>query len=108
VEKLSADHSRKSLFVIKMLPLLATPGLMIVGATKMDIKKYAFWCSVVIIPTSLFYLILGYYFGAAYSTINHYLNIGGYIIAAAIIVIIIIAYLQKKYIGDYAKKMTEK
>ena len=54
VEKLAQQHSGKSLFLIKMIPFLATPGLILVGATKMDIKKYAFWSIAIIIPSSLF------------------------------------------------------
>ena len=63
VEKLLSEHSKKALFAIKLIPLLATPGLIVAGITKMDIKKYAFWCTVITIPSSLLYLILGYYFG---------------------------------------------
>ena len=104
-EKLATQHSGKYLFVIKMVPLLATPGLIIVGASRMDIKKYAFWSLIITIPTSLFYLIVGYYFGAAYSTISHYVDIGGYVIAAAIVIIVVLAYLQKKYFSRLAKKI---
>ncbi len=105
VEKLAKRHSGKSLFAIKMIPLLATPGLIIVGATKMDIKKYAFWSAAITIPTSLIYLILGYYFGTAYDTIDHYLHIGGYVIAGAVVVILIVAYVQRKYVARYARKL---
>jgi membrane protein DedA with SNARE-associated domain len=105
VEKLAEQHSGKSLFLIKMIPFLATPGLILVGATKMDIKKYAFWSIAIIIPSSLFYLIIGYYFGAAYATIDRYLNLGGYLVAAAIAIIAIIMYLQRKYFAGLGKKI---
>ena len=104
-EKLAEQHSGKSLFMIKMIPFLATPGLILVGATKMDIKKYAFWSIVIIIPSSLLYLIIGYYFGAAYNTIEHYLDLGGYLIAAALIIIVALAYLQRKYFSQLGKKI---
>lgn len=104
-EKLAAQHSGKSLFMIKMIPFLATPGLVLVGATKMDIKKYAFWSIIIIIPTSLLYLILGYYFGAAYATIERYLHAGAYVIGAAIVIVIVVAYLQRKYFGRLGKKI---
>jgi len=104
-EKLAEQHSGKSLFMIKMIPFLATPGLILVGATKMDIKKYAFWSIIIIVPSSLLYLILGYYFGAAYNTIEHYLNLGGYLIAAALIIIVTLAYLQRKYFSQLGKKI---
>jgi membrane protein DedA with SNARE-associated domain len=104
-EKLAETHSGKSLFMIKMIPFLATPGLILVGATKMDIKKYAFWSIVIIIPSSLLYLIVGYYFGAAYATIDRYLHVGGYVIAAAIAVVAVIAYVQRRYFSRLEKKM---
>ncbi|HUC01290.1 MAG TPA: DedA family protein [Candidatus Paceibacterota bacterium] len=104
-EKLAEAHTGKSIFVIKMLPLLATPGLIIIGATRMDIKKYAFWSILVIIPTSLFYLIIGYYFGDAYNTIQHYLNLGAYVIGAAAVVIVAIAWFQRKYFSRLEKKL---
>jgi membrane protein DedA with SNARE-associated domain len=102
-EKLAEQHSGKSLFMIKMVPFLATPGLMLAGATKMDIKKYSFWCIAIIIPSSLLYLIIGYYFGAAYNTIDHYLHLGGYLIAAAAVIVIAIAYFQRKYFSRLEK-----
>ena len=107
-EKLAEAHSGKSLFFIKMTPFLATPGLVLVGATKMDLKKYAFWCLIIIIPSSLLYLILGYYFGAAYDTIDRYLNLGGYVIVAAAAIVIAIAYFQRKYFSHLEKKIEKK
>jgi membrane protein DedA with SNARE-associated domain len=107
-EKLAATHSGKSLFMIKMVPLLATPGLILVGATKMDIKKYAFWSIVIIIPSSLLYLVIGYYFGAAYNTIEHYLNLGIYVAIAAAVIVITIAYFQRRYFSRLEKKIETK
>ena len=104
-EKLAEQHSGKSLFMIKMIPFLATPGLILVGATKMDVKKYALWSIVIIVPSSLLYLIIGYYFGAAYNTIEHYLDLGGYLIAAALIIIVALAYLQRRYFSQLGKKI---
>lgn len=102
-EKLAEQHSVKSLFMIKMIPFLATPGLILVGATKMGIKKYAFWSTLIVIASSLFYLIIGYYFGAAYATIDRYLHWGGYLIAAALVIIVVIAYVQRRYFSRLGK-----
>lgn len=104
IEKLAEQNSGRSLFVIKMVPFLATPGLIMVGATKMNVKKYAFWSILIIVPTSLAYLLLGYYFGAAYVTIDHYLHVGAYAIAAIILIAIVIVYLQKKYLAHLIRK----
>lgn len=107
VEKLATEHSGKALLAIKIIPFLATPGLIVVGASRMDIKKYVWWCTIITLPTSIIYLVLGFYFGAAYSTFDHYLHIGGYVIAAAIIVVIAFVYLQRKYSERIVKLFTK-
>jgi membrane protein DedA with SNARE-associated domain len=108
VKKLIDTHSGKSIFLIKVVPLIATSGLILVGLTKMDIRKYAFWSLIVTIPTSLFYLIIGYYFGEAYNTIEHYLNLGIYVIIAAIVIVIALSYFQRKYFSGLAEKIEGK
>jgi membrane protein DedA with SNARE-associated domain len=108
VETLAKEHSGKSLITIKLVPLLATPGLIVIGASKMDIKKYALWCAAITLPTTLLYLILGYYFGAAYSKIDHYLNLSIYFIIAAAIIVIALVYLQRKYSERIVKFFTKK
>ena len=97
VERLAADHSGKSLLAIKLIPLLATPGLIVVGASRMDIKKYALWCTIITLPTSIGYLIIGYYFGAVYASIDHALYVGTYVIIGAAAIVIGFVTLQRKY-----------
>jgi membrane protein DedA with SNARE-associated domain len=106
-EKLAEAHSGKSLFIIKMVPLLATPGLILVGATRMDLKKYALWSIAIIIPSSLIYLLVGYYFGAAYDTIEHYLNLGIYVVIAAAAMVGALAYAQRRYAFRFFKKFEQ-
>ena len=106
-EKLAANHTGKSLFAIKMIPFIAAPGLIVVGASRMDLRKYIFWCLIITIPSSLFYLLIGYYFGAAYGTIDHYLHLGYYLLGATVIIIIAILYFQRKLTEGFAKKIGE-
>ncbi len=106
-ERIIEKHSGKSLVAIKLIPFLATPGLILAGATKIKLKKYIFWSVAVTVPSSVLYLVIGYYFGAAYDRITHYLDIGGYLIFAAIVIFIIIGYLQKKFSKRIAEKLEQ-
>jgi len=106
-DKLAKKHTVKSLIAIKMIPFLATPGLIVVGASKMDLRKYIFWSLIITVPSSLFYLLLGYYFGAAYGTIDHYLHLGYYLLAATIAIVLAVLYFQRKFAEDFAKKWSE-
>lgn len=106
-EKLARNHTGKFIFTIKIISPLATPGLILMGATRMDFKKFAFWSIAAILPTSLFYLVLGYYFGAAYNSVQRYLNLGIYVLVAAAVVVVAIAWFQRKYFSKLEKKIEE-
>ena len=105
-ERLARRHTVKSLVAIKMIPFIATPGLLVIGASKMDIRKYIFWSLIITIPSSLFYLLIGYYFGAAYNTIDHYLHLGYYLLAATIIIVLLVLYFQRKFAENFARKLS--
>jgi len=96
-ESLIKKHSGKSIIAIKMIPFIALPGLVMAGATRMNIKKYMFWSLSVTVPSSLLYLALGYYFGAAYHRAIDYVDWGILVIAACVITFFVIAYLEKKF-----------
>lgn len=108
LEDLLGHHAGKALTIIKLLPVLPTPGLILAGATRMPIRKYAFWSIIIILPSSLFFLIVGYYFGAAYATIDRYLHYGGYTLLGLLILFGIILYAYKKFSKKVAKEIEEK
>jgi membrane protein DedA with SNARE-associated domain len=110
IETMIHKNAVKSLIAIKLIPLLATPGLVVAGASRMKMEKYVLWSLIITIPSTLFYLILGYYFGAAYDRINQYLNIGGYFIAIVVIIVLFILWLEKRLsrsIGEKIEKEVE-
>lgn len=104
IEKLIHQNVGKALAFIKIFPLIATPGLIIAGASRVNLEKYIWWSLVITIPSSGFFLIVGYYFGAAYEKIVNYLNYGGYLVLGIIVIFGIISYFYKKL----SKKLAEK
>jgi len=107
LEKSYEKHAGKTLLFVKLAPLFATPGLVAAGIARVPIKKYTLWSFIVTAPSSLFYLIVGYYFGAAYNKVVEFANYGSYILAMAIVVFITLSYLQKKYGKKLAEKIEE-
>jgi len=51
---------------------------------------------VVTVPSSLFYLIIGYYFGAAYDNIMHYVKYSEYFLVLFLIIFAVIFYVSRK------------
>lgn len=104
LEELAKNHAWKALAIIKLTSVLATPGLIAVGSVRMPIRKYTIICLVITAPTSLFFLILGYYFGALYEKISGYFMRAEYFAAAAIPIFVILYFAWKKL----RKKVVEK
>ena len=104
LETLYREHVGKTLIAVKLIPVFATPGLIIAGIARVPLRKYAWWSLIVTIPSSLLYLIVGYYFGAIYGNITKYIQYGGYIIITAIAIFIITSYASKKL----GRKLSEK
>jgi membrane protein DedA with SNARE-associated domain len=105
LEDLAKDHAWKALAIIKLFPLIATPGLIAVGSMRMPIKKYAWICLVITVPSSLFFLVIGYYFGALYDTIIKYVDYGGYAIIAIIVIFALTSFGWKKFSKRIAEKI---
>lgn len=105
LERLSELHAGKAMALIKLVPFLATPGLIIVGAVRMPLKRYIWWCVALTVPSSLFFYIIGYYFGAAYNIIRHYLDLGGAFIIATLILYALILHGYKVLSEKFANKI---
>lgn len=97
MENLIHDHAIKTLVALKLTPVLPTPGLMIVGAVKMNLKKFTIISLLITIPKSVVFMIIGYYFGQEYNKYSAYANNSGYFILAVIVIVIVANYLWVKF-----------
>lgn len=96
MERLIKTHPKKTLTAIKLAPLLPAPGLMMIGASKMPMRRYTWLTFLVALPKSLLFLALGYYFGAAYDRFSTVFQNGEYILLIGIVAIVVIFYGYKK------------
>ena len=107
IEELLNRHPNKTLIVLKLMPVLPTPGLMIVGSSRLPLRKFIMACSVVILPKTIIFVTLGYYFGSAYNTIFSKFEKGGLILGGIAFVIIGTYYATTK-IGACLARRVEK
>ena len=90
-------HAKKSI-VIGKLPVVGFTWfipLIAAGMTKMPYRKFFSVCFLTSLPKSLLLLLLGFYFGKAYITIDKYLNYIGWAIGVIIILTIAIYFIIK-------------
>lgn len=106
-ETFMEQHAGKTLFVAKMLPFMAVPGLIAAGLIKMPLKKYITLSTIIILPTSLMFLLIGYYAGVAYDTWSRNITNGSYVLGGIVVLFIIASYVWKKIAARIAKRIQE-
>jgi membrane protein DedA with SNARE-associated domain len=104
IENFTSKHPIKTLVALKINPITPMPGLMLVGATKMPLKRFAVISLAITLPKSILFVIIGYYFGKSYDSLAHYVNYG-YASLIAIGIILIIFYAYRKISSRIANKI---
>ena len=95
-------HGGKTLLALKLAPFIPTPGLMLVGVARMRLPKFTLISLAITIPKTILFMIVGYYFGQAYSTFSKdfgYASMG--------IAVIILLYMFYKAYQKSAEKIGE-
>ncbi|MBM3183767.1 MAG: DedA family protein [Chlamydiae bacterium] len=105
LEGLFQKHVGKTITLVKLIPALATPGLIMAGVLRVPIKPYIFWSLIVTIPSSGFYLFLGYFCEPAYEMIASYEKYGEYSVLGLIGIFVIVYFLRKKLSRKMAAKV---
>ncbi len=96
IESSLRKHPGKAIALIKIIPPLPTPGLVLAGAANMPMKKFFLYSFIVSFFYSLFFSILGFYIGVAFDSISKYTKFMGYSILGLIILIAIGWWLYKR------------
>ena len=105
LEQLLRSHPKKTIVVLKLIPGIATPGLMMVGATRMKITRFASICVSIILPKVLIFMLLGYYFGNTYDSISKYVQNGEYFIIFSVIFLVVAYYCYTKLTSTFARRL---
>jgi membrane protein DedA with SNARE-associated domain len=69
IEQRLKHHAVKTLVLLKFVPVLPTFGLIAVGALRIPVRMFITAVTLIIIPRTLFFALVGYYFGEAYKTV---------------------------------------
>jgi membrane protein DedA with SNARE-associated domain len=96
MERLIKKHPKKTLAAIKLAPLLPAPGLMMIGATHMPMRRYTVMTFLVALPKTLLFMLLGYYFGSAYDRFASIFQNGEYFILIAVGLTVVVFYGYQK------------
>jgi membrane-associated protein len=85
----------KTIAVIKLTPFLPVPGLILAGASKIDLKKFVIYSVLINIVYSLTMVLLGFYSGVAFLSIAKIVKYAEYLILATIFVVVGVVFLVR-------------
>jgi membrane-associated protein len=105
VQKLLHAHPWRTILAIKLTPGLAPPGLVAVGLSKLNIKKYATITSLITIPKCILFVALGYYSGRVHDIATKFFHVGFYAIPIALAIIFLISFLYQKFSKTLGEKI---
>jgi membrane-associated protein len=107
IQKIEAGlkkHLLKSLTIIKLVPPLPAPGLLLAGMVRVSFSRFIFFCTLIGLFYSLFFTLGGYYLGATFGIFFKYSRYVEVTISVLLIVLLVIWLLYRKYSkGIYRK-----
>ena len=75
--ELITNHMGKWLLFIKTIPFISPPGLAVMGALGVSVKRFIWWDMAIVALTSLFFTALGYYSGQGYGFLQRGVRVRG-------------------------------
>ena len=108
VESLLHKNIWKTVFIVKMSPLIGPVGLVMIGAVKAPFKKFFETALYVGVPKSIFFALVGFYAGQVYIDLSQKLVNKEHTIAGIIIVIGVIYVTYRKVAEIIARRLERK
>lgn len=98
------NHMGKWLFFIKTVPLISPPGLAVMGALGVPLRRFIWWDALIVALTSLFFVVIGYYSGKGYDFLRDVTQYGPWGLAGAFLFIILTAQLFNRLGRRFTRK----
>lgn len=98
-------HPGKIITAVKLSPFLPAPGLIVAGSSHMSPKKFMFVIASIILPKTILFMAMGYFFGYSYDAISSYVNNGIFALVVVFVVAYLIFYLYKRVTDRVSREL---
>ena len=104
---LISNNLGKWLWFIKTIPFISPPGLAVMGALGVPIKRFIWWDIVIVALTSLIFTVLGYYSGQGYGFLSRVIGYGAAWLAGMFLLFLVISYLYNRVAQKFTRNMRQ-
>lgn len=105
LEKHFAKHGGKTVVFGKLAHGIGVVALAAAGASKMPYGKFLLFSFLGVMFQSLLFVLIGYYFGHAYTRIGQYFDYYAIFALIVVIILIVVYFLIRKYSQKIEKKL---
>ena len=104
---LITNNMGKWLLFIKTIPLISPPGLAVMGALGVSIKRFIWWDIAIVALTSAMFAILGYYSGEGFGLLRTAFGYGPLWLAAIFVLFVLASYIYSRIARRYTRRMQQ-
>ena len=101
------NHLGKWLLFIKTIPCISPPGLAVMGALGVSIKRFICWDMAIVALTSAFFATMGYYSGQGYGLLQRAFGYGALWLAGFFILFLLMTFLYNRIAQRFTRRMRQ-
>ncbi len=106
IESFLKRHIAKTMIVVKLSPIIPVPGLLVIGSTRIPLKKYAIISILITFPKSILFALVGFFSGKAYEHLSGFVA-NSQLIFLGIVILGGLVYFGYKKMAEYFTRKLE-
>ena len=102
---LITDNMGKWLLFIKTIPLISPPGLAVMGALGVSVRRFIWWDAAIVALTSAMFTALGYFSGEGYGLLRTAFGYGPLWLALMFVLFVLASFTYSRVARRYTRRM---
>jgi membrane protein DedA with SNARE-associated domain len=103
IQHLLHRHARKTIFIVKLSPIIPVPGILAIGSARVPVRKFIETSLLITLPKSLLFGMVGYLSGKAYTKLSVFVVHSQYIMWGIVAVAILVYVAYQKITARFSK-----
>lgn len=99
MDKLVHRHATSTIVALKLTPLVAAPGFILVGFIRFNFVRFLLICLIVSLVKTTLFMTIGYFFGKLFASLPD----GNYILAGLLFCLLILYFVYQKLFAWLSK-----